>query len=56
MITVNDLMSAPRSKIFEISAPPLKINNIDMQLSVLDEPSLPNHFMEIDDSDTEEVD
>ena len=26
-----------------------------MQLLVLDEPSLPNPFMEIDDSDTEEV-
>ena len=27
-----------------------------MQLSVLVEPSLPNPFMEIDDSDTEEMD
>ena len=29
---------------------------LEMQLSVLDEPSLPNPFMEIDDSDTEEAD
>ena len=27
-----------------------------MQLSVLDEPNLPNPFMEIDDSDAEEAD
>ena len=27
----------------------------DEQLSVLDEPNLPNPFMEIDDSDTEEA-
>ena len=27
---------------------------LQMQLSVLDEPNLPNPFMEIDDSDTEE--
>ena len=29
---------------------------LQMQLSVLDEPNLPNPFMEIDDSDTEEAD
>ena len=29
---------------------------LKMQLSVLDEPNLPNPFMEIDDSDAEEAD
>ena len=29
---------------------------LKMQLSVLDEPNLPNLFMEIDDPDTEEAD
>ena len=58
-MSAHSLISAPpKSKIFEKSAP-IKTNNIktiQLLVLVLDEHSLPNRFMEIDDSDKEEVD